>query len=89
VLKDGVVVVEEGEFARPPKAASLSCGFVRQRIEDYLRPLFQKVYTMSSTIIPWRWNGSGRCHGVSRSRGAFRPPVVVEAFRPRHMVTLT
>ena len=53
VLKAGEVVVEEGEI----RAVSEGREFIfkpsyDERIEDYLRPLFQKVYTMSFDNYP-------------------------------------
>jgi formylmethanofuran dehydrogenase subunit A len=53
VLKDGVVVVEEGDIRAAPEGREF---VVRPsfdgRIEEYLRPLFQKVYTMSFDNYP-------------------------------------
>jgi formylmethanofuran dehydrogenase subunit A len=53
VLKGGDVVVEEGEV----RAVSEGREFVfrpayDETIEEYLRPLFQKVYTMSFENYP-------------------------------------
>jgi formylmethanofuran dehydrogenase subunit A len=53
VLKDGAVVVEEGEV----RAAAEGREFIVKptfdtAIEDYLRPLFQKIYTMSFDNYP-------------------------------------
>ncbi len=53
VIKEGQVVVEDGEV----RAASEGREFVvrptfDEKIEEYLRPLFQKVYTMSFDNYP-------------------------------------
>jgi formylmethanofuran dehydrogenase subunit A len=53
VLKGGEVVVEEGEIRQAAQGKGL---LVRptydERIEDFLRPLFQQVYTMSFDNYP-------------------------------------
>jgi formylmethanofuran dehydrogenase subunit A len=53
VLKAGEVVVEEGEVRAPIEGREF---IVRPsydaQIEDYLRPLFQKVYTISFENYP-------------------------------------
>ena len=53
VLKGGEIVVEEGEI----RAVSEGREFVfrpayDEQIEEYIRPLFQKVYTMSFENYP-------------------------------------
>jgi formylmethanofuran dehydrogenase subunit A len=53
VIKDGVIVVEEGHI----RSVSTGREYIvkpsfDQSIEDYLRPLFQKVYTMSFDNYP-------------------------------------
>ncbi len=53
VLKGGEVVVEEGEIRQTVEGH----GFVVQptydeKIEDYIRPLFQQYYTMSFDNYP-------------------------------------
>jgi formylmethanofuran dehydrogenase subunit A len=59
VLKDGSSSLEEGDIRAAPEGREF---VVRPsfdgRIEEYLRPLFQKVYTMSFDNYPWRWNVS-------------------------------
>jgi formylmethanofuran dehydrogenase subunit A len=53
VLKGGEVVVEEGEIRNEVEGRGL---LVRpsydEKIEDYLRPLFQSYYTMSFDNYP-------------------------------------
>ena len=54
VLKGGEVVVEEGEIrAVSERASSSSSGrSSTRRSKTYIRPLFQKVYTMSFENYP-------------------------------------
>jgi formylmethanofuran dehydrogenase subunit A len=53
VIKGGQVVLEEGEIRQtPPGRELLVQPAYEQRIEDYLRPLFQQYYTMSFDNYP-------------------------------------
>jgi formylmethanofuran dehydrogenase subunit A len=66
VIKAGEVVVEEGEIRKVIDGREF---VVRpafdQKIEDYLRPLFQQVYTMSFDNYPVELE---RLHGAQVQR---------------------
>src|SRR5262245_43864663 len=53
LIKGGEIVVEEGDIRQTPEGREFlvqpACD---QKIEDYLRPLFQQVYTMSFDNYP-------------------------------------
>jgi formylmethanofuran dehydrogenase subunit A len=53
VIKDGEVVVEDGDIRKMTEGREfLFRPAYDERIEDYLRPLFQQVYTMSFDNYP-------------------------------------
>ena len=83
VLKGGEIVVEEGEI----RAVSEGREFIfrpayDEQIEEYIRPLFQKVYTISFENYPVE---------IERVRGAEVVDKVEAVFRPamNRMITLT
>ena len=73
VLKDGQVVVEEGEVRGGVEGREFVFrpSFDGQ-IEQYLRPLFQKVYTMSFDNYPVEMERLRRAEVTSRESGAGR-----------------
>lgn len=62
VIKGGEIVVEEGEIRQLDHGREFIVQpAYDEKIEDYLRPLFQQVYTMSFENYPVEMN---RVHGV-------------------------
>ena len=53
VIKGGEVVIEEGEIRKIVDGKGiLAQPFYEQKVEDFIRPLFQQYYTMSFDNYP-------------------------------------